>query len=108
MNDMLLVMTNVPDRQSALALAETLVNARVAACVNCLPGIQSVYRWQGKIEQGEEVTLLIKTARERYADLEGVIRNEHPYDVPEIVALPVEAGLPAYLVWVAEETSKRG
>jgi periplasmic divalent cation tolerance protein len=108
MSDILLVMTNVPDHQSALDIAEKLVNLGVAACVNCLPGAQSVYRWQDKIEQATEVTLLIKTRRECYSDLERVIRQEHPYDVPEIIALPVATGLPAYLAWVVEETSKRG
>jgi periplasmic divalent cation tolerance protein len=108
MSGILLVMTNVPDQQSALALAEKLVNLRVAACVNCLPGVKSVYRWQEKTEQATEVALLIKTTRDRYADLESAIQQEHPYDVPEIIALPVEVGLPAYLAWVREETSPEG
>jgi periplasmic divalent cation tolerance protein len=108
MSDILLVMTNVPDQQSALDLAEKLVNLRVAACVNCLPAVQSVYRWQEKIEQATEVTLLIKTRRDCYTALENAIRQEHPYDVPEIIALPVETGLPAYLAWVEEETSPEG
>lgn len=106
MNDMLLVLTNVPDQQCALVLSEKLVNLRVAACVNCLPAVQSVYHWQGKIEHATEVTLQIKTTRERYAELEGAIREMHPYEVPEIIAVPVVHGLPAYRAWVGEETSK--
>jgi periplasmic divalent cation tolerance protein len=106
MSDMLLVITNVPDQQSAFALAEKLVSLKLAACVNCLPGIHSVYRWQGKIEQTTEVALLIKTRPNRYPELENAIRKAHPYDVPEIIALPVERGLPGYLAWVAEETSE--
>lgn len=107
MQDVLLVLTNVPDQQSALDLAKELVNRRVAACVNCLPAVQSVYRWQDEIEQATEVTVFIKTSRERYGELEKAVREVHPYEVPEIIAIPVEAGLPAYLAWIAGETSKR-
>lgn len=106
MNDVLLVVTNVPDQQSALALSEKLINLRVAACVNCLVGVQSLYLWQGKIERATEVTLHIKTTRERYAELERAIREMHPYDVPEIIAMPVVQGLPDYLNWVEKEISR--
>ncbi len=100
----LVVLTNCPDAASADALAAALVEARLAACVNVLAPCRSVYRWQGAVERAEEVPLLIKTTVDRYAALEAGIRARHPYEVPEIVALPVDRGLPDYLRWVAEET----
>ena len=100
----LLVLTNLPDRASAEALARTLVEKRVAACVNLLAPCRSVYRWKGELQRDEEHPVLIKTTQEAYADLEAAIRQAHPYELPEIVAVPVERGLAAYLDWVAEET----
>lgn len=100
----LLVLTNLPDRPAAEALANALVEARLAACVNILAPCRSVYRWQGAIEAAEEVPLLIKTSSERYAALETAIRSHHPYTLPEVIALPVVQGLPAYLAWVNSET----
>ncbi|MCB1916772.1 MAG: divalent-cation tolerance protein CutA [Rhodocyclaceae bacterium] len=100
----LLVLTNLPDHDAALALADGLVQARLAACVNVLPGCTSVYRWQGATECAEEVRLLIKTTQARYAALEARILADHPYELPEIVAVPVTQGLPGYLQWVAGET----
>lgn len=101
----LLVITNLPDAEAAEDLARALVEARVAACVNVLAPCQSVYRWQGAVEAASEVPLLIKTTRSRYAALETLIRERHPYDLPEIIALPLERGLPEYLAWVATETA---
>lgn len=106
MQQALLVWTNLPDEASAQAMARALVERRLAACVNMLPGVRSVYRWQGAVEQTNEVTLLIKTTPERYAALEEAIKSGHPYDVPEIVATSIVAGLPAYLDWVAQESQK--
>lgn len=106
MDQVLLVMTNMPDAASAHAMARALVEQNLAACVNCLPGVKSIYRWQGAIEEADEVTLLIKTGAARYAELEAAIKDSHPYQVPEIVALPVAGGLPAYLAWVTQETKK--
>lgn len=103
--DTLLVITNLPDAESARALATTLVEQRVAACVNVLAPCQSIYRWEGKVEEAEEVTLLIKTSAARYAALEEAIRAYHPYELPEIVAVRIEKGLPDYLAWVAASTS---
>jgi Uncharacterized protein involved in tolerance to divalent cations len=100
----LLVVTNLPDRVSAETLARELVEARLAACVNILAACHSVYRWRGALETTSEIPLLIKTCSERYAALEAAIRKRHPYELPEIIALPVTAGLPAYLAWVATET----
>ncbi len=101
----LIVITTLPDEDSATALARALLEARVAACVNRLPACESQYWWQGAIETARELPLLIKTTRACYDALEAVIRQHHPYDVPEIVALPVAAGLPAYLDWVREQTA---
>jgi periplasmic divalent cation tolerance protein len=101
----LLVLTNLPDAASARALADHLVSARLAACVNILAPCRSVYRWQGAIEDTEEVPLLIKTTAARYAELEAAIRATHPYELPEVVAVPISHGLPAYLAWVATETA---
>ena len=108
MSGVLLVVTTLPDRATAERIAAALVTARVAACVNVLAECTSVYRWQGKIERAGEVPMLIKTTRAAYAQLEETLRTLHPYDVPEIVALPVTAGLPAYLDWVAQETKENG
>lgn len=100
----LLVLTNLPDAETARALAGRLVEARLAACVNILAPCRSVYRWQGRIEDATEVPMLIKTSAARYAELETAIRAGHPYELPEIVAVPFERGLPEYLGWVAAET----
>lgn len=100
----LLVLTNLPDEAHARALAEALVAARLAACVNILAPCRSVYRWDGKIEDATEVPLLIKTTAACYPALEAAIRERHPYELPEIVAVPVAHGLPDYLAWVAAET----
>ncbi len=101
----LLVLTNLPDAESARALAGRLVEARLAACVNILAPCRSVYHWEGKVEDATEVPMLIKTTAARYAELEAAIRAGHPYALPEIVALPIERGLPDYLGWVATETA---
>ena len=100
----LLVLTNLPDRETADRLARRLVEARLAACVNILAPCRSVYRWKGELQQEEEHPMLIKTTAERYAALESVLRADHPYELPEIIAVPIEQGLPDYLSWVAEET----
>jgi periplasmic divalent cation tolerance protein len=104
MSDVLLVLTNLPDAESADRLARRLVEERVAACVNRLAPCVSTYRWQGEIENATETPLLIKTTRAAYPRLEQAIRAAHPYELPEIVAVPVEQGLPAYLDWVRLET----
>lgn len=106
MPDTVLVLTNLPDHASADSLARSLLEQRLAACVNLLPAVQSLYRWQGAIETAQEVALWIKTSQARYAELEAAIRAAHPYELPEIIALPVVAGLPAYLAWVHAETKR--
>lgn len=101
----LMAMTNVPDAATARTLARALVDARLAACVNILPGVQSVYRWQGAVEEAAEITLLVKTTRRHYPQLQQAILAAHPYDLPEVVAWPLTEGHPPYLHWIAAQTS---
>jgi periplasmic divalent cation tolerance protein len=98
------VLTNLPDSDAAFNLARELVQLRLAACANFLPPVASFYRWEGRLEEATERPVLIKSTAERYPALEAAIRERHPYAVPEIVAWPVERGLPAYLQWVEDET----
>ena len=100
----LLVLTNLPDRAAAERLAEALIEKRVAACVNILAPCRSVYRWKDAVQHDEEHPVLIKTTSERYPALEVAIRAVHPHELPEIIAVPIERGLPAYLAWVDAET----
>jgi periplasmic divalent cation tolerance protein len=106
MEQALLVLTNLADMASARLLAQALVEQRLAACVNMLPAVHSVYRWNDVVEEAAEVTLLIKTTTARYEELEQAIRALHPYELPEVIAVPVSAGSPAYLAWIAQETRK--
>jgi periplasmic divalent cation tolerance protein len=100
----LLVLTNMPDRAAAERLADALLEGRLAACVNILAPCRSVYRWKDAVQHDEEHPMLIKTTMERYAALEQAIRASHPYELPEIIAVPIGRGLPAYLEWVSSET----
>ena len=102
--DVRLVFCTCPDEQTAQALAQTLVEQRLAACVNLLPAMRSVYRWQEQIEQAEEIQLVIKTCADRLDALSAAIRQHHPYELPEIVAISPSAGLPAYLDWIRAQT----
>src|SRR4051794_19390272 len=101
----LLVFSNLPDREAAVKLARGLVAKRLAACVNVLSGCTSVYRWDGAVEHADEVPVLIKTRASRYAEIEAAIRELHPYELPEVIAVPIVRGLPDYLDWVTEETA---
>ena len=101
----LLVLTNLPDRECAQRLANILIESRAAACVNILAECNSVYRWQDKIESACEIPLLIKTTRTAYPRLEEIIRTNHPYELPEIIAVPIEVGFSGYLQWVEQETT---
>jgi periplasmic divalent cation tolerance protein len=100
----LLVFTNLPDRAAAERLAESLIEKRLAACINILAPCRSVYRWKGAVQHDEEHPMLIKTTAARYAALEDAIRAGHPYELPEIIAVRIGPGLPAYVDWVAAET----
>ncbi|WP_206171745.1 divalent-cation tolerance protein CutA [Thiorhodococcus mannitoliphagus] len=95
-----------PNRETAIALARALVAEHLAACVSLLPGVTSVYRWEGRVEEDDELLLLIKTTAERTNDLTERLRQLHPYDVPEIIAVPITEGLEEYLSWVAACTTE--
>jgi periplasmic divalent cation tolerance protein len=101
----LIVLTNLPSREAAMQLAQALVERRLAACVNLLAECSSVYRWQGAVETAQEVPLLIKTRATLYEAVEATIRELHPYELPEIVAVTVQRGLPGYLEWIVSETA---
>lgn len=102
--DVFLVYCTCPDRDTASGLARELVAGHLAACCNVVTGLTSVYRWEGKVEEDPEVLLIAKTTRERYPALERSLRENHAYELPEILAVPVTAGLKGYLDWVADET----
>lgn len=97
------VLTNLPDSESAFNLARTLVAKRLAACVNVLAPATSFYRWEGHDEEAREIPVIIKSTSERYPELERAIREAHPYELPEIIALPVAQGYGRYLGWVESE-----
>jgi periplasmic divalent cation tolerance protein len=97
-----LVLVTAPDIKTARKLAKVCLDSRVAACVNIIPRLESHYWWQGKIEQGKELLLLIKTTRERLRELEQCVLANHPYDTPEFIVLPIEAGNKRYLAWICE------
>ena len=98
--DLQLVLCSVPNRETAEHIAETLVSEQLAACVNIIPGIVSVYRWKEAIEKDEELLLLIKTTRNRYESLEQRIQALHPYELPEIIAVPIQTGQTDYIQWI--------
>lgn len=97
-----LVFCTCPDAACAETIARTVVERKLAACVGRLPGLTSVYRWRGEIETAAEHLLLIKTDATHYPALETSLRELHPYEVPEILAVPVSTGLPDYLAWLSE------
>jgi periplasmic divalent cation tolerance protein len=101
----LVIMTTCPDAESADRLSRRLVEGRLAACVNVLPETGSVYRWQGTIERSRETLLFIKTTRARYEAVEAFIRAGHPYELPEVIAVPIERGSPAYISWLEHMVS---
>ena len=101
----LLSLTTCPDAACAERIADALVGERLAACVNILPGVRSVYRWQDRVERGVEVLLLAKTTPERAAKLQQRIVALHPYELPEVILVETAGGLAAYLGWVASETA---
>jgi len=96
----LLVLCTCPDADTAQRLAHALVEQRLAACVSLLPGLRSVYRWQGEIEESSELMLLAKSTQERFPALRVALEDMHPYEVPEIIAIAIADGLPAYLDWL--------
>jgi periplasmic divalent cation tolerance protein len=106
MSDELIVLVTVPGRADGERIAEAVVGEQLAACVNILGPIRSIYRWQGKICRDDEHLLVIKTTRVRYPDLETRIKALHTYEVPEVIALPIERGSAEYLNWLREALVK--
>jgi len=104
MNSSIVVLCTCSNEPEGRRIAEALVEARLAACVNLLGGIQSIYRWQGEIETAREVLLLIKSTAERLDELQARITELHSYDTPEVIALPITGGSAKYLDWIAQET----
>lgn len=99
-NQYRLLLTTCADMDSAQQLAQGLLDQRLAACVSLLPQVQSWYVWDGKINQDAEIILFIKSTTARYAEIETYLKKYHPYDVPELLSLPIDQGLPAYLQWL--------
>lgn len=104
MNPILVVFCTCPDETVARELASGLLEQRLAACVNILPEIRSIYRWEGAVSEDGETLMVIKTSRSSWGRLENWLNKNHPYDLPEVIALPVDKGLPAYLDWVIQES----
>jgi periplasmic divalent cation tolerance protein len=102
------VLMTAPDRPTAEKLGEALVRERFAACANLVPGVASFFWWDEDVQRAEEVLVILKTPSDRVDALMARAAELHPYDVPELIALPVEAGLSAYVEWVARETRPRG
>ena len=100
-----IVLCTCPNMGAAEGIANQLVAAGLAACVNIVPGLKSVYLWEGAVTADDELLLMIKTTAARYQDLEDAIREVHPYELPEIVSVPILAGLPGYLQWIQDATS---
>jgi periplasmic divalent cation tolerance protein len=104
----LVVLVTAPGAESALDLGRALVDERLAACVNVLPGVTSIFSWKGRREEAAEALLVIKTRTERYPALEQRVKELHPYSVPEILGVPVEVGAPAYVRWVRDSVISEG
>ncbi len=103
----IVVLVTSPTAAQARRLADALVRQRAAACVNLVPGIRSLFWWQGKVDQARETLLIIKTTRRRFEPLRRLVRRLHPYEVPEIIALPIGQGHPPYLRWIEKSVHRR-
>jgi periplasmic divalent cation tolerance protein len=101
-NKILLALSTFPDRDTAQRISNQLVTEKFAACANILPAVESIYRWEGKIETGNETLVFFKVSEDRQSVFQEKLRSLHPYEVPEIIFIPVSSGLPDYLRWVAE------
>ena len=108
MNTHQLILNTCPDSKTAEAIASLLVENELAACVNILPDIRSIYRWQGEKFDETEQLLLIKASASAYTDIEATIRSIHPYDLPEIIAINIDKGLPDYLAWIHQQSHRKG
>jgi periplasmic divalent cation tolerance protein len=102
MAEILLALSTFPDRETAQRIANRLITEKFAACANILPEVESIYRWKGKIETGNETLVFFKLNEDRQSAFQEKLRSLHPYEVPEIVFIPVSSALPEYLRWVAE------
>jgi periplasmic divalent cation tolerance protein len=100
----LVILVTTENQEEAVRIGEEMVNAKLAACANIIAGIQSIYRWKGKVVKAEEVLLILKSTKSRYRALEKAVRAIHTYETPEIIALPVKEGLDQYIGWVKSET----
>lgn len=107
MSNALIVLVTVPNTEEASRIADALVGGRLAACVNILGGIESVYRWEGRVARDSETLMIIKTTDERYAELEEQIKALHSYTTPEVVAIRIERGSEDYLKWLGESVVLR-
>jgi periplasmic divalent cation tolerance protein len=103
--DAILVLTTLPSADAAVELAKNVVNEKLAACANLFPALRSIYKWQTKVQDENEVLVLFKTRQEHFERLKARILELHPYEVPEVLAIPVEQGYQAYLDWLATETA---
>jgi len=101
-----IVLVTAPDRKTARQLAALALKGRLAACANLIPGVESHYWWRGKIERGAEALIIFKTTRRRVAALEELVLTHHPYDTPEFLVLPIQAGTDRYLDWLAESVAE--
>src|SRR5436190_23724597 len=99
---MLLALSTFPDAETARRISNELVSDRLAACANILPAVESIYRWKNKIESGNETFVFFKLSEERQSAFQEKLRSVHPYEVPEIIFVPVASGLPQYIAWVAD------
>lgn len=106
MTDALVVLVTVPDAGTAAGLARALVEERLAACGNVVPGLRSIYRWEGQVHDEAEALLVLKTTRARFEALREAVLRMHPYQVPEVIAVPVEAGSAPYLAWLAAQVER--
>ena len=102
--DFLLVLCTCPTHSTATVIATALLEERITACVNQVPGIKSMYRWEGRVEHDDEVLLLIKTTSQMFPRLEEIVGKLHPYELPEIIGVPLSAGSEAYLNWIKSAT----
>jgi periplasmic divalent cation tolerance protein len=105
MSKVLLALSTFPDQETARDISNELVTKKLAACANILPGVESIYRWKEQIESGNETLVLFKLSEDRQSEFQEKLRSLHPYEVPEIIFVPISSGLPEYLRWVTENCS---
>lgn len=106
-SEIIIVFVTVPGLREGSRISKAILTSRLAACVNVIPGVQSIYKWKGKIVQEKEAMLVLKTTRLRYRKLEQKIKELHPYEVPEVIAIPLICGSPQYVEWVTREVANK-